>query len=67
MKIVSASLASLAASLVPAIAAACPGSHGAAESACCGGSSLTGYLLAVGAGLLVGVGSVAVERKLRRK
>jgi hypothetical protein len=67
MKTVVASLASLAAVLAPAVAAACPGSHAAADCAGCGGgSSLTGYILAVGAGLLVGVGSVALERKLRK-
>jgi hypothetical protein len=59
-----ASLAALAAFAVPAVAAACPGSAGAAAG--CGGSSLTGYILAVGAGLLVGAGSVALERKLRK-
>jgi hypothetical protein len=60
-------VASVAAVFVPAVAAACPGAAADAHASCCGGSSTTGYILAVGAGLLVGIGSVALERKLRHK
>ena len=45
--------------LLPAVAAACPGMG----SGACGLSSMGGYVAAVAIGLLVGVGSVALERR----
>lgn len=63
MKKLAASLASLAALVVPAVASACPS---AAEASCCGGTSLGSYVIAVGIGLGIGMGTMAVERKLRK-
>lgn len=49
--------------LVPAFALACPSGRG--YGSC--GSGFGGYAAAVGIGLLVGLGSVAIERHLRRR
>jgi hypothetical protein len=57
-----ATLATLSASLVPAVAQACP----AGASSCGGLGSLSTYVAALGVGLLVGFGSVALERRLRK-
>jgi hypothetical protein len=65
MKSITTALSALGASLVPAVALACPGSAAHACGSC--GSSTTGYMSALGAGILVGIGSVVVEGFLRRK
>ncbi len=65
MKLVASSVASLLALLAPAAAFACPASA-AGHCGSCGSSSFAGYGIAVAVGLLVGAGSVAVERRLRR-
>jgi hypothetical protein len=58
-------VASTLSALVPAVASACPG---AANGHCGAGlSSLGGYVAAVGIGLLVGIGSIALEKNLRKK
>lgn len=49
---------------LPAVASACPASK---RSSSCGGSALGEYTSTFGIGLLVGVGSVAVESALRRR
>jgi len=50
--------------VMPAVAAACPASK--RSSSCCGGA-LSEYASTFGIGLLVGVGSVAVETAVRRR
>lgn len=64
MKLRAVAAASLAA-FVPAIASACPSAAGA-HGCGIGMSSFAGYLGAVAIGLLVGIGSVALESKLKR-
>ena len=68
----SAVLASLASFFASAAALACPGSEHYAASAChhaaCSGASHFGeYGVAVGVGLLAGLGSVALEGVLKKK
>ena len=48
--------------LVPAVAAACPAARGACGSSC----GVAGYVAALGVGLLVGMGSVRMEKLFRR-
>jgi hypothetical protein len=64
-KTLAAVASSFVAAFVPAVAAACPSAASGAHG-CGGGSSYAGYVAAVGIGLLVGIGSVAVERKIKR-
>ncbi len=58
MKAATVLLGSTVAALVPSVALACPGMNAHA----CGLGSLGGYIAAVAIGLLVGIGSVALER-----
>ena len=65
-------LASLASLFASAAALACPGSEHYATSACghaaCSGAShFAEYGAALGVGLLVGLGSVAVQGALKKK
>jgi hypothetical protein len=60
---ITGAVASLVAFLTPAIAMACPSACG--SHAC--GSALSGYVTAVGFGLLAGMGSIAVERRFKKK
>ena len=48
----------------PAVAMACPGSY---ESGRACGSHSCGYAAAIGIGLVLGMGSIAVERVLKKK
>jgi len=56
------SLVAFVAFLVPAAASACPSA--ACATGC--GAGMSSYLAALGVGLLAGIGSVSVERFLRR-
>ena len=49
----------------PALALACPGSANANQGSCCGGGS--GTAPALGIGMIVGIGSVALESVLRKR
>ena len=60
-------VASLVAFLTPAIAMACPSAAATACGSHACGSGFGGYLTAVGFGLLAGMGSIAVERRLKKK
>jgi hypothetical protein len=64
MKAATVFLASSVATLAPSAALACPGSMGAHA---CGLGSIGGYIAAVAIGLLVGIGSVALERSVRKR
>jgi hypothetical protein len=66
MKPASVLAASLVAWLLPSVALACPGMSADGHGGC-GLGSLGGYLAAVAIGLLVGIGSVAVEKSLRSR
>lgn len=48
----------------PALALACPGSAYESNGSCCGGS---GTAPALGIGMIVGIGSVALESVLRKR
>jgi hypothetical protein len=51
--------------VLPAVASACPAAK--RTSSCCGSGGFADYGSTFGIGLLVGVGSVAVESALRRR
>jgi hypothetical protein len=55
-------LASLAILVTPRLVMACPGAHGA----CDGCSGTGGYVVALGIGLLIGMGSVGLEKLFKR-
>jgi hypothetical protein len=54
-------IAALAVFFVPAVVLACPAAAAHACGSC--GSSLLGYALALGTGIAVGLGSIAVEKR----
>jgi hypothetical protein len=58
------SLAFLSVTLVPAVAAACPGY--AQQTSCCG-SAFSHDVAALSFGVLIGVASIAVESVVRRR
>ena len=53
-------IAAISALLTPAVAFACP------ASGSCGGA-MSGYIAALGVGLLAGMGSIAAEQLFRRR
>jgi hypothetical protein len=65
MKAGSILLTSALVTLLPSVALACPGMGGAGYG--CALGSLGGYIAAVAIGLLVGIGSVALERSPRKR
>ena len=64
MKKLAAAFAPLLVFFSPAVAMACPGSS---ESCRACGSHSYGYATAIGIGLVLGMGSIAFERVLKKK
>ncbi|CAN5746747.1 hypothetical protein BH09MYX1_BH09MYX1_20640 [soil metagenome] len=66
MSRVAPALLALALVFAPAVALACPGSAGAGKSSCgsCGGS---GTAPGLGVGMIIGIGSIALENVLRKR
>ena len=57
-----AAAAALLTALGPTVAYACPGA-----GSCGSGAGMSGYIAALGVGLLAGMGSIAAEKLFRRR